>query len=690
MSFKEKRKLAAIMFTDIVGYSKLSQKDEALALELLDRHCRMMRPLFPKHGGKEIKTIGDAFLVEFESAVEAVKCAVEIQGSINRLNNSIPEREKIQIRIGIHVGDIIQREGDILGDGVNITSRIEPLAEPGGICLTDQVFAQIRNKIDVPVVSKGKHKLKNIESPIDVYRVVLPWEDLPSTKTKPSLTLPSFLCGNRKWLLSLLLSVFACGIIAVFLVSRKPSWPVLTRAGQIRAIAVLPLENFSADTEQEYLADGMTEALISELSRIRALHVISRTSVMRYKKTNRSLREIASELNVDAVIEGSVQLAGGRIRVTAQLIEAETDQHLWANNYDRDLSDILVLQSEVAQEIAQEIKVTITPEEHARMADLKPVKPEAYEAYLKGRFFINKVTEAAVRKGIEYFELAVEKDADYALAYAGLAESYDILTTAGWMLPEDGWPEVKQEAIRALSLDETLAMPHTLLGEVKFVVDWDWKGAEIEYKRAIELNPGHAIVHQYYAIFLSAMGRHDEAVSENRHALQLDPLSLSINQSLGALLRYARRYDESIQQLNNTLSLDPNFAFAHLSIGRTYLNKKMFKEAVEELEEAALLTDNSTTVIVDLIRAIALSGKPEKAEKLFNDLMLPSEEKYLSPYNKALIYCALGKTDRAFEHLEKAYEKHSNNLVLLKIDPRFENIRSRPRFKSLMRKLRLQ
>jgi len=349
LSFKEKRKLAAIMFTDIVGYSKLSQKDEALALKLLDRHCRMMRPLFPKHGGKEIKTIGDAFLVEFESAVEAVKCAVEIQGSLNRLNNSIPEREKIQIRIGIHVGDIIQREGDILGDGVNITSRIEPLAEPGGICLTDQVFAQIRNKIDVPVVSKGKYKLKNIESPIDVYRVVLPWEDLPSTKTKPFLTLPPFLCGNRKWLLFLLLSVFVCGIIAVFLVSRKSSWPVLTRAGQIKAIAVLPLENFSADTEQEYLADGMTEALISELSRIRALHVISRTSVMRYKKTNRSLREIASELNVDAVIEGSVQLAGGRIRVTAQLIEAETDQHLWANNYDRDLSDILVLQSEVGR-----------------------------------------------------------------------------------------------------------------------------------------------------------------------------------------------------------------------------------------------------------------------------------------------------------------------------------------------------
>ncbi|UCH62610.1 MAG: adenylate/guanylate cyclase domain-containing protein, partial [Fidelibacterota bacterium] len=374
------RKLAAIMFTDLVGYSALSQKNETLALELLKEHQELLRPLFTKHNGTEIKTIGDAFLVEFASAVEAARCAVTIQKTLTAHTSVVAPERRIQVRIGLHVGDVVVEEGDVLGDGVNIASRIEPLALPGGICVSDTVAQQIRDKVDATLESLGEQRLKNIKEPVTVYRLVLPWEGEAA---------PSPLARSARWKLG---AIRWIGIGAAVLLVVVVAWWLSSRgaptieSGEITAIAVLPLENLMNDPAQDYFVDGMHEALITSLARLSALTVISRTSVMQYKGAPKPIPEIARELNVDAVVEGSVLHADGRVRITAQLIGAQPERHLWADEYDRDLRDILALHSEVARTIAREIKATVTPGEETRLASTRQVDPEVYQLYLQGQY----------------------------------------------------------------------------------------------------------------------------------------------------------------------------------------------------------------------------------------------------------------------------------------------------------------
>lgn len=687
---REKRRLAAVMFTDIVGYSAISQKNEKLALELLEDHRLLLRPQFQKYNGKEIKTIGDAFLVEFRSAVEAVECAIVIQKELQASSALLPPERRIQLRIGIHVGDIIHREGDIYGDGVNIASRIQPLAEPGGICLSEQVVDQVRNKIKAPIVSLGIHRLKNIDDTQKIFCVVLPWQEKKPLKPVSSISLPK---ERRKRRLAPLLVgagiLIVVSVLLLLLAKNKILIPPESQA--VRSLAVLPLRNLSRDPDQEYFSDGMTEALITELSKIKALRVISRTSVMRYKKTEKTLPEIARELNVEAAVEGSALLAGDRVRITAQLIKADPEQHLWAEEYERDFRDILNLQSEVAQAIAREIRITLTPEEKERLASVRPINPDAHKAYLKGRFLINKFTEVSVRNGMKSFRQALVIDPGFALAHAGLAEAYDILASAGWISPQEGWPRVKKEAEKALALEETLGEPRVLLADYKFLVAWDFKAAEREFQRAIELNPGNSTAHQYYAIFLSAMGRHDQAIEVNRHALELDPLSLSINQSMGAIYRFARQYDLSLEQLKATVEFDPNFAWTYWSLGEAYVRKGMYEQAVGEFQKALDLSgENMALIQADLACSLALWGKKKEAQSILEDLLSQSQEKYVSPFSMATIYAALGEKDRAFSWLEKAFAERANNLVFLRVDPRLDSLRHDPRFDDFLTRIGLK
>jgi len=670
------------MFTDIVGYSALSQKNEKLALELLEDHFCLLRPFFRRFNGKEIKTIGDAFLVEFLSAVEAFQCAVEIQKKIEEKNALLPPEKRIQIRIGIHVGDVIHRDQDIFGDGVNIASRIQPLAEPGGIYVTDQVYVQVRNKVKETMISLGKKNLKNIETPVEVYKVILPWKEgvsMSEVEKKPSLY-----SGNRsRWLyLILVITILSCAFFLFWLLQGKRA------AGEIRSLAVLPLQNLSGDPEQDYFADGMTEALISELSKIHSLRVISRTSIMQYKKTEKSLSKIARELRVDAIVEGSALLVGDRVRISAQLVKASPEEHLWAGDYDRDFKDILALQREVTRTIARKVRISLSPSEKSRLAGGGEVNPQVYKAYLKGLFLIHQFTEEAVRRGIRFFEEAVSIDSENALAYAGLAESYDILTSADWTSPQEGWSKVKENALKALQLDGSLSEAYVLLAVIKFVVDWNWKGAEEEFIHAIELNPSSATARQYYALFLSAMERHEEAIDEMKLALELDPLSLSINQNLGAIFRFASRYDESIQQLTLTTELDPNFSWTYWSLGEVYLLKSMFEEAVSAFETALKLSGNGMTIIESsLARAYATWGKTGEARRILENLIQKAKKEYVSPFRIAVIFASLGEREDAFSWLEKAFEERSNNLVYLKVDPALDNLRSDPRFEEFLRRL---
>ena len=454
---------------------------------------------------------------------------------------------------------------------------------------------------------------------------------------------------------------------------------------RIQSIAVLPLENLSRDPEQEYFADGMTDELITNLSKIASLKVISRTSVMQYKGAKKPLREIAQALGVDGVIEGSVFRAGDRVRITAQLIHAATDRHLWAESYERDLSDVMALQGEVSRAIAGEVKAALTPQEQARLANTRPVNPDAHEAYLKGRYYWNLRTEEGLKKSIEYFQQAIEKDPSYALAYAGLAGSYGVMATWNVMAPKEAYPRQKAAALKALEIDETLAEAHASLGLVREDYDWDWMGAEKEFKRAIELNPGYATAHQWYAEYLSEMGRYNEAIAEAKRAQELDPLSLIINADGGLVFFYARRYDEAIAQCRRTLELNAGFYPAHLYLGWAYEQKKRYAEAISEYQKAIALQQGNPTLAAHLARGYAAAGKRTEALNIISQLGQLSKGRYVSPYVIAQVYTALDDPDRAFQWLEKAYQERDSDLDELKTEPGFDSLRPDPRFQDLLR-----
>jgi TolB-like protein/DNA-binding winged helix-turn-helix (wHTH) protein/Tfp pilus assembly protein PilF len=456
----------------------------------------------------------------------------------------------------------------------------------------------------------------------------------------------------------------------------------------IQSIAVLPFENLSHDPEQEYFADGMTEELITNLGKISALRVISRTSVMRYKKTDKPLPEIARELNVDAVVEGTVQRSGDRVRITANLLHAPTDRHLWAESYERDLRDVLTLQSQVARAIAEEIRIKSTPEERTRIASPRPVDPEAYDAYMKGLAAMSNVGRLDI--AIKYFQRAIEKDPNYAMAYAGLADAYSELGNDELISPQESYPKAEAAALRALEIDGTLADAHRRLGWCKLRFDWDWSGAESEYRRALQLNPSSAGAHWGYGKFLSFLGRMDEARAEIKRARELDPLSSPPYWLMGDVFYLSRQYDEAIEQLRKTIEIfhlvEPD-AGMHNLLGRSYKGKGMFKEAIAEHEKAVALLPETPLYLGMLGNVYGLAGKKAQALKVLDQLKEQSKRKYVAPYDIALVYIGLGDKDQAFAWLEKAYQAHSNDMSNLKQDPMFDPLRSDPRFQDLLRRM---
>jgi TolB-like protein/Flp pilus assembly protein TadD/predicted Ser/Thr protein kinase len=460
--------------------------------------------------------------------------------------------------------------------------------------------------------------------------------------------------------------------------------------GRIESLAVLPLANLSGDPAQEYFADGMTEALITDLAQIGALRVISRTSVMQYKGVKRPLPEIARELNVDGIIEGSVVRAGDQVRITAQLIYAPTDKHLWAKSYDRDLRNVLVLQSDVAQAIAQEIQVKLTPVEESRLASARPVSPAAYEAYLKGRYHWNQRTPEGVKTAIEYFQQSIEKDPNYALAYAGLADCYVVAVNPS--PPKEKMPKAKAAATKALQLDDTLAEAHTSLAAVLSKYDWDWPGAEKEFKRAMELNPRYAEAHEWYAAwYLVPMGRLQEAIAEEKRAQELDPVSVIINFELGIVLYYAREYDQAIEQFRKTLELNPNFRHAQTFLAVAYGQKGMYEQAVAGFQKSLTVPEGTVwpPTRTGLGYAYGVSGRKNEARKVLNELKQLARQEYVSAYDVALIYVGLDEKDLAFTWLEKAYEERSFGLSTIKAEPRMDSLHSDPRFQAMLRRVGL-
>jgi len=490
----------------------------------------------------------------------------------------------------------------------------------------------------------------------------------------------------RRFLVSILAGLLGGGLLVAivlgFDVAGAREW-LRHRSTPIRSIAVLPLQNLSNDAQQDYFADGMTDELITELAQVGNLRVISRTSAMYYKNSKKTLPQIARELNVDAVLEGSVMRTGDRVRITAQLIQADGDRHIWAQSYERNLRDVLALQDDIAHGIVGEVRAQLRPRGTAH-----PVNPESYEAYLRGRHDLDNATsEADLESSISDFELAIAKDPQSAVGYSGLAVAYSALADF-YRAPQEVMPKAKQAATHALELDETLSDAHDALGWVEFAYEWNWSDAERHLKRALELNSANALAHDHYAYFLASLKGRDEAYSENQLARELDPFSLTILTDSSFYFYMGRQYDRAIEQGRRALDLDPHCSTCRTLVALAEVQKGQFKEALNEIEpvkfpEAAPI-DVATTVSI-----LALAGETTRARSLENTLQAQAKQHYICPYEVATGYTALGEKDAAFKWLEKSYEAHSICVIWLNSEPRFDPLRSDPRFAALVHEVGL-
>lgn len=638
------RRLAAIMFTDMTGFTSMTQKDEALAMQFLEEQRRIVRSILAKHDGREVKTIGDAFLVEFSSSLEAVRCAVEIQSTLRGTNEQRGVEKRLLLRIGIHLGDVIHAGSDVAGDAVNVASRIELLALPGGISVSAQVYEAVVNKADCVFESIGVQELKNVSRPMEVYRISGYGQHITSQ------------------------------------IAGKGSMPR-------DRVAVLPFANISKDQEDEYFADGMTEELISSLSRTKGLRVIARTSVMRYKGATKAIREIGKELNVGSILEGSVRKAGDKIRITVQLVETSNEEPRWSQEYDREVKDAFTIQTDIAKSVVGALREHVLSGTQ-RTEQASAPSTDAYIAYLRGRQQWNKRTEGGLVRAIELFNSSLSSDKTYAKAYSGLADSYATLALLEFVPPKEAYPKAKEAVEKALALDPRLIEAHTSLGLIKFQFDWDWRGAEAEFREAIALNPNYSLAHHFFADYLKAMGRFDEAVSEIRQAQELDPLSLAINTGAGHVLYLSRRFDEAIEQYRRAVELDPQFMQTHVWFGRPYLEKGMYDEAISELEIGVRLSGESTLALAMLGHGLAAAGRKDEAMDVLDKLKKRSQVRYVSSYWLAVVYNGFKEKNQTISWLRTAFEERSSWLVWANVEPRFDWLRQDSDFKSLLSAMR--
>jgi TolB-like protein/DNA-binding winged helix-turn-helix (wHTH) protein len=515
---------------------------------------------------------------------------------------------------------------------------------------------------------------------------------VPATQSSGALTeketQPSRQNHARRWALRAVLAALLFSVVLA-IGFKYVDWARWMPRPAVHSIAVLPLKNISGNPADEYFADGMTDELITNLAKISALRVTSYTSVAKYKTTTKPLPQVAQELQVDAIVEGSVLRSGDQIRITTQLIYAPRDQHLWAEEYQRYVRDVLSLQREVARNVAEQVRVTLTPNEQNRLSTAGAVDPGAYEAYLRGRSFWNQRSQASLLKAIDQFNKAIETEPGYAPAYSGLADCYTTLGYLSYLDPLDAFPRARDAATKALELDPSLAEAHTSLAYYNFYHAWNWPEAENEFKKAIELNPNYATAHDWYSYYLMAMGRFDDAWKEVNRAHELDPLSVAISTDIGFNHYYQQNYDAAISQLRATLAVSPKFPLAHLWLGRAYQQKKMYPEAIDEFNKTDDALPGWVVTIAGMGHAYGEWGHQAEAKQVLVRLNQMAREKYVTPYGVALVYAGLGDKDQAFAALNKAVAGRSHWLVWLNRDPRWNRIRSDPRFEDIRKRVGL-
>ena len=680
-----------------LGAQVTAALEEAHTQSIVHRDLNPRNILVTPRGQAKVLDFGLATLLRLPGGAEATQSFADAEGIAGTLPYMAPE----QLR-----GETLDGRADIYALGCTfyemVTGR-RPFNQDSTPQLTDEILHQpavspraVNSRVSAQfetVILKCMEKdpedryQSAKELSVDLRRLGTQSSAVTAPETKPRRT-------KSSWLRMAIGGGIGAASIAALLFALNASGVrdrLLGKTGpqHIRSLAVLPLENLSHDDSQGYFADGMTEQLITDLAQISSLKVISRTSVMQYKGARKPLPKIAQELGVDAVVEGSVQRSGDRVRITAQLIDARADQHLWGRSYERDLRDVLAMQDEVAQSIANELKVQLAAQGEPRLVGSRPVDPQAYEAYLKGRYYSSKRTEKEVKESIEYFQQAVKKDPNYAPAYSGMADAYALLGYRGNLPSDEALLNAKPAALKAVELDDSLADAHASLAFIAETLEWDWPSAEREYKRALELNPSYAAAHNWYAGYLMYFGRFEEGLAEAKRSRELDPLSLAINNALAGRLLLAGREIEAIEQVQKTLEMDPNFAPAHTQLGWIYLRQGKNEEAIAEFQKAVALSGSDPDESVDLGYAYAVAGKRDEAKKIVGTLKRKRERSFVSPAGVGIILGALGDRDEAFAWLEKAYELRDPQLTYLKVGPKFAPIRSDPRYHDLLRRMGL-
>jgi TolB-like protein/DNA-binding winged helix-turn-helix (wHTH) protein/tetratricopeptide (TPR) repeat protein len=554
-----------------------------------------------------------------------------------------------------------------------------------------QAIAQIRKVLDPP--PEGKSYIETV--PRLGYRLSTPvlLAATPQSNDRgvardpdcrPDIRTPGV--WRRAWLAVLFAGVVLGGACALWAV-RQRLWDVgITH----RSIAVLPLENLSNDPEQDYLSTGVTNALILNLARIRTLRVAPAISAGVNQDAREGAAEIGRRLGADYVLQGTLNRNGDHVRITSRLVVTSSGRQIWAESYDRHLQDIPALEVEMCRVVAHEIRVQLTQRDRIRLSSVRPIVGEAYEAYLKGRYYQAKRTEAGLKKSVAFFEDAVTRDPGYGQAFAGLADSHTYMANHGFLAPRDAAPKAKAMAARALEIDDKLAEAHTSLAYIKMVYDWDWEGAEREFRRSIELDPSYAKAHSLFACYFALHRRFDEAIAEIRVALQLDPLSIYENHNLGSHLLAARRYGEAVDQYRKTIDMDPASAQTHYGLGRALEQQGFYSEAIDEFKEGIRLADGTPSILAGLGHAYAISGRAGDAYRVIDRLRELSSRKYVPAYEMAIVYTGLGNPTEAFAWLEKAYRDRDGYLWLwLNLDQRFDTLRPDPRFSALLDGMRL-
>ena len=700
----EQRKLAAIMFTDIVGFSHQMGLDENHALELLDKHNKILNRTIENFNGHTLKHIGDSIFAEFDSSTNAVNCAIDIQTQLKQYNTDETQEDVIAIRIGIHIGEVVIRDDDLFGDGINIASRLEPLAEPGGICISQEVYKSIKAHLDIKPECHGEVRLKNIEDNQIIYQFRSFYPDkvsISNVKHTPT--------ENKSYGYVVIVSIV---LITASLIWWNTSYSPTIETSDIlslpnqasnnetlvekympeASIAVLPFVNMSSDPEQEYFSDGISEELMNLLAKIPNLQVAARTSSFAFKGMNQNIQNIAKQLGVKTILVGSIRRAGTKVRITAQLIKADDGFHLWSDTYDRELDDIFEIQDEISTAIVSSLKETlgiVLVKKSISINDINPINPIAYESILKGQFHIERFTPSDMKLAIQYYEQALQLEPDYALAYVGLSKLCSFRAQAGIIKPKQAREQCLPLIQKALALDDSLPEAHLGYATHMTWQRFNWQVGEAAFQRAIELNPSYAEARMFYSHFLTLMGREEEGTKQMRLALKLDPLNPFVQALYGAQLVMIDDFQGAIRVIEDVFTSTPGFGFGYFMIFQAYHALGEKDKAIAAAVNYFRITKGNPITAMALEKASVDKNYSSALQLMAEVIAEHSKTVHVQPTTIGVLYDHAGNIEKAIDWYEIAYQEYDPRAPYLGVITESESLQSNPRFIKLLKNMKL-